>query len=244
MKPRAAIFLSGRVHGWQHCIKDFETAFSFYDYDIYCSLNCKECDPDYLEFSKYKPVKKIQAVLTSEYLDFSKFDMNDSHSRVNSVSMFLHNKLAFNLIEEEYDIYIRARNDFCSSSIKGVRIANSQIPLFSKEELNTLWIPSCHKYGIYNYQMNDQFAISNYENMKKYCSLIDSYNEIKHSFPKDSSPETLLAIHIEREKIRLDEFVFDYFLSNKRHVDFETHVEKEMWGFLINFVNDTGIKIE
>jgi len=99
MKPRAAIFLSGRVHGWQHCIKDFETAFSFYDYDIYCSLNCKEYDPDYLEFSKYKPVKKIQAVLTSEYLDFSKFDMNDDHPRVNAVSMFLHNKLAFNLIE-------------------------------------------------------------------------------------------------------------------------------------------------
>ena len=80
--------------------------------------------------------------------------------------------------------------------------------------------------------------------MKKYCSLIDSYNDIKHSFPKDSSPESLLAIHIEREKIELDEFVFDYFLSGRRHKDCETARENEMWRFLTNFVNDLGIKIE
>ena len=61
MKPRAAILLAGRIKGWQLCVKDFENAFSNYDYDIYCSLNCTEEDEDFLEFSKYKNVKKIQA---------------------------------------------------------------------------------------------------------------------------------------------------------------------------------------
>jgi hypothetical protein len=143
MKPKAAIFLSGRVTGWQSCIKDFERAFVNYDYDIYCSLNCKEDDSQVLDFQKHPPVKKVRATLTHEYLDLSKMDMHQHHERYNMVSMFLHNKLAFELIEEEYDLYIRARNDFNTANIEGIKLFNTNIPLFSKDEISSkLWIPS------------------------------------------------------------------------------------------------------
>lgn len=243
MKPRAAIVLSGRISGWQHCLADFESAFSFYDYDIYCSLNCKEDDIDLLDFSKYKKVKKINAALSLDYLDLSKFEMNSDHERINMLSMFLHNKFAFNLIEEEYDLYIKARIDFITKNNEGINF-NSHIPLFSKDELNKLWIPSCHKYGTYKFKMNDQFAISNYENLKKYCSLIDSLHIIKKEFPDHFSPESVLAIHLDKLNIPIEEFDFDYLLSPKRNMNNANARNNEMWRFVTNLANELGIKVE
>ena len=243
MKPKAAIILSGRVSGWLQCLRDFEAAFSLYDYDIYCSLNCKEDDQDFLQFSQYKHVKKIQAVLSKEIIDYSKFHLTEDHHRANMLSMFLHNKLAFELIDQEYDIYIRARIDFLSASVRNVHIQNTIIPMFSKDELNKLWIPHCHKYGVYKFQMNDQFALSNYENMKKYCSAIDHLERYKKLSTLPFCPETMLAFHVAEQNLELDEFAFEYFLSARRHRVTSIDRDNDIWRFVHEISKNMGIQV-
>jgi hypothetical protein len=249
MKPRAAILLAGRIKGWQLCVKDFENAFSNYDYDIYCSLNCTEEDEDFLEFSKYKNVKKIQATLTDSYVDYSSYYMTKDHPAARSVSMFLHNKLAFDLIEEEYDVYIKARNDFHCSDINLEKNENSRIPIISKEELNKLWTPDTWQYGNHKFLINDQFAASNYENMKKYCylidhlkELIDSFPEHGKKFPEEYTNETALAMYVDKLNMKISKFKFNYFLSATRHPDADG--ETKMWTFLAQMINTHGLNVE
>ena len=86
----AAIFLSGRIKGWEQCIQHFELIFKNYNYDIYCSLNCNEEDSDYLEFSKHPKVKNIICSITEKEIDLSLYK-NKMETYPHMISMFYHN---------------------------------------------------------------------------------------------------------------------------------------------------------
>jgi hypothetical protein len=97
---------------------------------------------------------------------------NNQNGIKNLFLMYLNIHNCFNLIEEKYDIYIRARYDLIFQD--RLFIENYITKIISKEV--DLMVPQKSTISLENnpQEYNDQFAIGNYEGMFYYSNLINS----------------------------------------------------------------------
>lgn len=83
--------------------------------------------------------------------------------------------------------------------------------------------------------INDQFAISNSDNMNTYCSIYDKLGYYLQNGPYylSMAPEMLLKYHLIKNKIHLNRFALDYDIlrMNGHRINNEDH--ERSWGFLI-----------
>ena len=202
---KIAVLFAGRVRGFEDCIETQKKfIFKNYDIDIYLAHNANNVDDNLELFQKLYNVKKIESIKIDlepylKYKNYNGYGMNGH----NSVIMFKCIYEAFKMIPEEYDVVIYMRADeIISSSIE-----------FEKLQENTIYIPEGNDYvgGI-----NDQFAVGNYESMKKYCSLFENLTDYLDNKGAIFHPESLVKFHLEYQKLNIVRFPLSYTLHGLR----------------------------
>lgn len=142
----------------------------------------------------------IQQVQVPSYV--YSFKKKEETDYFNSYSMFYHNKLCFNMLEEHckkynnnFDIILKFRTDI-----------NYQNPLNIADVIdkNTLYIPSGFNFG----GINDQVAYGDYDAMSEYCDCIDDLKSICEE--GIFHPETILNQFLIKRDINIVRFPFVY----------------------------------
>jgi hypothetical protein len=140
----------------------------------------------------------------------------------NNVLMYYSIKKCFDLIEDEYDVVIRARFDLLLQ------------PKFNIESILTDLINK--KYDIYipteEFNMggyNDQLAIGTYSAMKIYSDTFLNLNIFAHELGR-WHPETFLGKQLKDNNIKVYQTNWDYRLV--RNVNVETHWPENPYKFL------------
>jgi hypothetical protein len=203
-----AIYLSGRVNGYTDNIIQLKHFFK--NKSIFISFNTNEKNEFMKTFYECNLICS-NSLFSKDIVDFYlQYNRYPEVNIYNCLSMFYHNKLAFELIEREiekknkhYSVVIKYRGDIQS---------NSDFPLLLTVEKNTIYIPEgCDwRDGI-----NDQIAYGDYISMKKYSHVFDNIKDycqegiILH-------PETLLKHHLKVNHLKIKRFKFDYSLNEKR----------------------------
>jgi len=117
----------------------------------------------------------------------------------NTVLMYYGIHRCFNLIEGDYDYYIRCRPDLMFET----RLDLDYIINHLKSNKKDIWVP--HSYDIPNWETlaNDQLAIGTYKAMKIYSETIIHLPELINQ-TKTFYPEVLLKKHLDNNNLQLD----------------------------------------
>jgi hypothetical protein len=227
MSLEIAVYFSGRVFNSDF----FKTIESLkyndtYTIKFFASINENEEDIDPCSDLF---LKEIDAIVNYEKLDINitdpylKFPKRPESNIYNTLSMFYHNKKAFELIEKYqtdnkmyFNFIVKYRGDIITdnniiSVIDKNFIENNYII-----ELNKLYLPSFSMAVDNNY--NDQFCFGDYKSMKYYSECIDKIYEYLSKDKVIINPEIILTHHIKKNKyMSLCFFDFNYSLSPSRH---------------------------
>jgi hypothetical protein len=136
---------------------------------------------------------------------------------LNSLLMISSHKNCFDLIKEDYDVYIRCRYDILFNN--KFKIHNIIHDIISKKY--DMFIPQ-KKYlnsnpHLYKNELNDQLAIGNFKSMY-------SYSNLKHTLPnllkltKKWGPEIWIRKQLEIDNIKLNEYLLDYLLVRQVNI--------------------------
>jgi hypothetical protein len=205
MKRNLAVFFSGRVLDYEinnEWIQLFKIHFgNLFNIDYFCSINSKLDD-------YHKKFLKIYNIQDGCY-HFQNYVLNKTIPRQplnpNMFSMFYNNKKCVELIENsstQYDVILRYRTEVCY-----------QIPFKIPDVItpNTVYIPNNYDWG----GINDQIAYGDLESMKTYTELYDNIINYNQNYKIAIHPETLLKYHLQKNKMNIVRFEFDYSLIKK-----------------------------
>lgn len=117
-------------------------------------------------------------------------------------------KNVFSFIPENYCSYVRFRVDGKIS--KKINLKHYDVSKY-------LYIPKNMQYThtFLIKPFNDQFAIGNYENMKIYCSLYDSLDDIFYQGKAPIHQENALRFFLDENAVNIVSTDFEHFLENK-----------------------------
>ena len=207
-KRNLAIFFSGRVleyeinKKWMELFKThFENDFNI---DYFCSINA-ELDDYHKEFLK------VYGIQDGHY-HFEKYqleeNMKNKNLNPNMFSMFYNIKKSLALIEnssKNYDVILRYRTEICYKN-------PFEIP--DVIQPNTIYIPNGYDWcgGT-----NDQVAYGDLESMKTYGKVYDNIMDYHKNYNVRIHPETLLNFHLNKSKVNIVRFPFDYGLVRKHN---------------------------
>ena len=207
MKRNLAVFFSGRVLDYEinnEWIQLFKIHFgNLFNIDYFCSINSKLDD----YHKKFLKIYNIQA----KCYNFEKYvldkTLQNKNVNPNMFSMFYNNKKCVELIENsstQYDVILRYRTEVCY-----------QIPFKIPDVIkpNTVYIPNNYDWG----GINDQIAYGDLESMKTYTELYDNINNYNRKYNITIHPETLLKYHLQKNKMNIVRFEFDYSLIKKEN---------------------------
>jgi hypothetical protein len=205
MKRNLAVFFSGRVLDYEinnEWIKIFKTHFeNDFNINYFCSINSKLDD-------YHKEFLKIYNIQDGCY-HFEKYVLNktlqNKNVNPNMFSMFYNNKKCVQLIENsstQYDVILRYRTEVCY-----------KIPFKIPDVItpNTIYIPNNYDWG----GINDQIAYGDLESMKTYTELYDNILNYNQNYNIRIHPETLLKYHLQKTKMNIVRFEFNYSLIKK-----------------------------
>jgi hypothetical protein len=118
-------------------------------------------------------------------------------------------KNVFALISKDYCSYVRIRVDGKIS--KEINLKNYDVD-------DHLYIPKNMQYSLTNNikPFNDQFAIGNYQNMKKYCSLFDSIDDLFFYGKVPIQQENALKYFLDQNGVSVVSADFEHLLENKK----------------------------
>ena len=214
-RKRAALLIGGRVLTLDKCIqswvKNLFEANPGIDFEIVMSLNSKVEDrivDTEAIINRTKDLSPANAHIgVYKICDYVRPD--NARLSYNILSMFWHNKRAFDLLEStNWDYVIKWRADI---------VMTSQLELPIELEPNAVYLPIGKDWG----GLNDQIAVGTREVMQIYCKLIDHIDElwpVRH-------PERLLKeylctfaphMKIYRLRFRWDLHPDRYLCQNKR----------------------------
>lgn len=209
MKRNLAVFFSGRVLDYEinkEWMELFNTHFkNDFNIDYFCSIN-SDLDDYHIEFLKVYDIG-------DGCYNFEKYKleehMQNKNVNQNMFSMFYNIKKCISLIEnssKKYDVILRYRTEICFTNL--FEIPNIINP-------NTVYVPN-------NYDwlggMNDQVAYGDLESMKTYSKLYDNIMDYNKRDNVQIHPETLLKYHLQKSKVNIVRFVFDYGLVKKHNI--------------------------
>lgn len=168
---RAAVLIGGRILTFDKVVETWNSNLfavnSNVTFDLFISVNsrvaCEVVDVDAI-ISKAKLVLNPNVSIKYIVQDYAH---TDERIAFNIMSMYWHNKKAFEMISSDtaaYDYVIKWRADIV---LQSSLILPTPIQLSSNT--NTIYIPNGKDWG----GLNDQIAAGSYAAMKEYCALID-----------------------------------------------------------------------
>lgn len=196
---KIAIILSGQLRNFDECYASFKTNILDHNVcDIYLQTYISE---DYgRAIQLYQPFKTI---LEQPDQDFTVAELCKCsiHNGANGSMYWMHknNKSVFSIVKKNwYDCVVRTRYDVTYSA-----------PIeFNKFDMDNINIPAG---GNWLGGINDLFVFSSYDNMSKYCNLIDYINEYVNNGVMCHA-ETLLKYHLVSNSLNINRFEFELIL--------------------------------
>lgn len=119
----------------------------------------------------------------------------------NIYKMHLGWHLAFNLLDEEYDLVIRSRPDIGLSQPLDVRVAKNKIL-----ERSNLVLNSVSAYFGHQERTNDLIAISSQKNIKIYSDLVNNVEKYSNTENVTFHAENLLGYHLRKNSLTWETF--------------------------------------
>jgi hypothetical protein len=213
---KIAIFFSGRITGYEECIKPLLEVKEKSSTEIvfFVSLNLPRLTQAEQEFLKILNISedRVNIEETPEHPPWVDEHVKKSWKVVmisNAYSSLYHNRKSWKLItsfEEKnkikFDIVVKYRADILS---------NTFIPLEVPTK-NTIYIPIANDH----YGITDQIAYGDREVMKVYSTLFDRLEEICLIRGCEFHPETLVKFNIEQSDLEVKRINFSYVLNPKR----------------------------
>ena len=204
MKRNLAVFFSGRILDYEinnEWIEIFKKHFDNFNIDYFCSIN-SELNDYHKEFLKVYNIKDRCYHFEKYVLDKT---IPNTRLNPNMFSMFYNNKKCVELIEKsskQYDLILRYRTEICYTN-------PFKIPDVIKP--NTVYIPNNYDWG----GINDQIAYGDLKSMKTYTELYDNIINYNQNDNIRIHPETLLKHHLQKNKVNIVRFEFNYSLIKK-----------------------------
>lgn len=183
---KTALILSGHLRCFKDCYESLKrNVLDVTNCEVFMHLYDSEDTEDAIEL--YKPTKYIvvDPLQSASYLidpvcriyKASETDVDGVFSMWNNINK------SFGLVNSDYDCVIKGRYDIKFSGPLKLDSLN----------MNAINIPEG---GDWRGGMFDMFAVSSYENMKYYCSLIDCLNRYTRDERILFHPEILLRHHM------------------------------------------------
>jgi hypothetical protein len=179
---KLAIFFSGRIKGYEHCLQHLLMYKEHYDTTYFCSLNQKEIDPYTEKFFSELDIKEDQQIFEeTQYPDwlvhfnFKKMTIHGVYTirdnRFKVYSMFYHRRKAFELIynyqnkyNEKFDIFLQYRADLISDTF-----IHLEVPL-----KNTIYLLDNKNTGADIFcKITDIISYGDFDSMNKVTKLVN-----------------------------------------------------------------------
>lgn len=203
-KKRIALCISGQVRNFEYnylLLK--KNVLDYLQPDIFCYMDGNESDETKFKFTKlYKPKDIIWCNKTFE----------NTKITPNSEKMFYRifkcNELKKKYeLKQKYDVVIRIRPDTIFSYTLPYDIIKK-----ASETKKTVFIPKRYIINPFNTNkaVTDIIALGDSDSMDAYSNL---YNNIKNYNNICTVPEYILKIHLNKSKINIKLFNYDYFLD-------------------------------
>ena len=223
---RVAIFFSGRIKGYENCLKHLLEYKENYDTTYFCSLNQKEGDPYTETFFSSLDIKEDQRNIEEtvyppwiENFDYTRMRIHEvtnmNRNRFNTYSMFYHHHKAFVKINEyqqkygmKFDIILQYRADIRSDTF--IRL---EVPL--KDHVYT-W-DNRHTNPDVFCKIGNDIMYGNYESMMKYTTAV-LYMEDMCSKGVVYHPEFMHWVWINSVGLKISVFDYSYIRDSSRHI--------------------------
>ena len=209
-KPeKVAMIFSGRIKGYKHVLPRLQQIVNTYNPVIFCSLNDSAYTDEIDQFCKDLNIPKSQVNIEPTVLP----RWSDKCRLVNPVlhvySMFYHQNRAFKLLEKyqeqkfmTFDCILYYRADMNSTDT-----LNLMVPL-----KKTVYLPNDRGYGGYN----DRMAYGDFDAMKAYCSLVDSFEGLCVN-QYQTNAESMLRTYLSQNHINVFGVPYNTDLYEKRN---------------------------
>jgi hypothetical protein len=231
---KIALLLSGLSRSAKLCYPNLEKyLLSKHEVDIYIhtwdvsnvsldgSLSENEIENDEL-INLYKPKK----IVIEDYFDKRDF-LNQKYLRYpktegtydRSISMFYKLEECFNLVEEDYELFIRSRIDLLLNEeidFSKVDVSSINIPVYQTTR-HTFIDDTGIAYSIPpdSHGITDCFSIGNYENMKKYCTVFSKLDQMCIEMNLTYHPEYITLKNLEIQNTPINRFDLNFSLVRK-----------------------------
>ena len=220
---KIALCISGKPRSSMFCYPYIYDTFINNKYQVDTFIHswdeCRAIDlynPKKLEINSDKELLKVLAPMLD--LNGIKIEGNTN----NNVLMYYSIKKCFDLIDEEYDIIIRARFDLLLQPEFDIETILTDL----KNKKYDIYIPN-EEFNMGGY--NDQLAIGTSEAMKIYSNTFLNLNIFAHQLGR-WHPETFLGKQLKDNNIKVHQTNWDYRLV--RNVNVETHWPENPYKFL------------
>jgi hypothetical protein len=208
---KIAILITGRIQFDSEQYNNFrDKIVQNYHVDLFVSY-CKNIDPSVVKHFRntFAPKKMIES--DEVYMETEKYKEHKYSNAHRMKCMFLNRKKAFELLKEylqengiQYDYVISSRCDLYFTTCFNLDKISIQ-----PNDNRTIYVPAPE----YDYLggLNDQFAVGSLESVEIYCSLYDHLIQMLED-GVCFHPETLLRVHLERNKIQVKRFELNYWI--------------------------------
>ncbi|NDB85340.1 MAG: hypothetical protein EB127_21955 [Alphaproteobacteria bacterium] len=209
-KPeRIAMIFSGRIKGYGHVLHKLQTIVNTYNPVIFCSLNETVYTDEIARFCNDLNIPKSQVNIEQTVLPTWSNKCNLINPVLHVYSMFYHQNKAFKLIEEyqksnfmTFDSILYYRADMNSTDTLTLAMPSK----------NTVYLPNDRGYGGYN----DRMAYGDYDSMKIYCRLVDSFESLCAT-EQQINAEGMLRNYLSRNHINIITLKYNTDLHEKRN---------------------------
>jgi hypothetical protein len=209
-KPeKVAMIFSGRIKGYKQVLSKLQKIVNTYNPVIFCSLNDTVYTDEIEQFCKDLNIPKSQVNIEQTVLPNWAGKCRLVNPVLNVYSMFYHQNKAFKLLEKyqeqkfmTFDCILYYRADMNSTDT-----LNLMVPL-----KKTVYLPNDRGYGGYN----DRMAYGDFDAMKAYCGLVDSFEGLCVN-QYQTNPESMLRTYLSQNHINVFGIPYNTDLYEKRN---------------------------
>jgi len=207
---KVAILFAGRITGYEKVIHRIKDMVKMYNMKAYCSLNEPEnseyIDKFRMDLGIESKNMNIEETVYPSNLDSYNWMRGTKYNNV--YSMFYHENKAFSLLER--DAKINNIHYDCILYYRADMKAYDKLILQRPRE-NTVYIPSDKDY----HGINDRMAYGDFTTMKKYCSLINSFDDLCSNLT-NINPEKVLKLYLDKSQLSIIRFIYSTILETTR----------------------------
>lgn len=220
MRKKIALCLSGDPRSSMFCFPYIYESILQYDQNIFDIDVYIHSWKGFRALSLYNPKKYLIDNLDTDTFYWNHFnqlstDFNFHHHSPfkNSLLMFYGLKKVWEMVEDEYDYYIRCRFDILFKNEFSLPHLVNEL----EESKCDIITPTNYPSKNYKEKINDQFAIGKFKGMNLYFNIWDNlFNLVKNN--QVTVPEDLLKIYFDNHNIKIQQKHFMIFLIRNAQI--------------------------